>query len=488
MADNRYYAAVDIGASSGRVILGWLEDGKIKLEEVHRFVNGQRRQNGHDCWDVEALANEVIAGLAACKSKTGVEPTTIGIDTWAVDYVLIDEKGNLVSDAVAYRDDRTFGMPEAVDHIIAPDELYGRTGIQRNTINTIYQLMAHRLEHPEQLEQAAHLLMIPDYLNWRLTGQLSNEYTNASSTGLLDARACDWDWTLLDMLHIPRHLFMKPTMPGVTLGSLTDEVAAQVGYQADVVLVATHDTGSAFVAVPAEDDESVFISSGTWSLMGVELTEPNTSREAMAYNLTNEGGCECRYRFLKNIMGLWMSQCVRREYNGVDYVEGKTSHVAKLDHELGFGEMVDAARATPGFCSYVDVSDDRFLAPESMIEEIRSACAESGQDIPQTLGEIMRVIYVSLARAYAGTVEGLRDITGRRFSRINIVGGGCQDTYLCELTAKACGLPVYAGPIEGTCLGNLAVQMIADGKFEGVDDARACIGQSFPIDHYDPEA
>ena len=484
MATEKCYAAVDIGASSGRVYAGWLEDGKMQLEEAYRFVNGQKRLGGHDCWDVEALFDHVAEGLAACKTKLGVTPATIGIDTWGVDYVLVDKDGQLVGDAVAYRDDRTYGMPEAVDHIIAPEELYARTGIQRNAINTIYQLMAHRLEHPEQLEEAERLLLIPDYLNWRLTDVAANEYTNASTTGLLDARTCDWDWSLLDRLHVPCHLFERPLMPGHVLGKLTPEMAERIGYQADVVLVASHDTGSAFVAVPA-DDESVFISSGTWSLVGAELANPITSRESMAYNFTNEGGCANTYRYLANIMGLWMNQSVRREYNGVDYVEGKTSHMAKSDHEIGFGEMVDAARAASGFTAYVDVADDRFLAPESMIEEIRQACLESGQDVPQNLGEVMRVIYVSLARAYAKTVDGLRELTGKHFTNIHIVGGGCQDTYLDELTAKACGLPVYAGPIEGTCLGNLAVQMIAAGELADVAAARACIAQSFPIERYE---
>lgn len=482
------YAAVDIGASSGRVYLGWVEDGRLRAECAHRFENSQRRVNGHDCWDVGSLADEVIAGLASCKESFGAEPASVGIDTWGVDYVLLDAEGGIVGDTVAYRDARTAGMLEAADKIMPAEELYMRTGIQRNPINTIYQLLAQRLEHPDQLEAAQRFLMVPDYLNFVLTGIAANEYTNASTTGMLDARACDWDPAILEAFGIPARLFETPTMPGTVLGAFTPAIAARVGYQSTVVLVASHDTGSAFLAAPAKDEDSVCISSGTWSLIGVELAEPITTPVALSCNFTNEGGFRKRYRFLKNIMGLWINQSVRREYNGVDYVEGKTDNTALADHRIDFGEMVQAARDAHGFTAYVDVDDERFLAPISMIKELRAACTEAGQPVPQTLGEIMRTIYCSLSRSYAEAVRELEGITGRTYTSICLVGGGGQDEYLDELTAQATGLPVYVGPTEGTCFGNFEVQLIADGTLDTVQQARDLVARSFQVKVYEPEA
>ncbi len=485
LANKRCYAAVDIGASSGRVLVGYLEAGKICLEEVHRFDNAQRRVNGHDCWDVEKLFNEVVAGLAAVRDKTGATPVSVGIDTWGVDFVLLDENDQLVGDAVAYRDARTDDILPQLDQIILPSELYARTGIQRQSFNTICQLVALKNEHPEQLERAKSFLLIPDYLHWRLTGVKAIEYTNASTTGLLDAQACDWDEEILRKIGVSPELFSTPVIPGSSLGHLLPEIAERVGYDAEVILPATHDTGSAFLAVPATD-QSVFISSGTWSLLGVENPSPVATPEAREQNFTNEGGYQRRYRFLKNIMGLWMSQSVRREANGVDYVEGKTSHVRMADHDLGFGELIDMARAAEPFSAIVDVDDPRFLAPDSMIEEIRAACRESGQPVPEDLGQVMRVVYCSLVDDYARAAKGLEELTLRTYSQVNIVGGGCQDDYLNQMTADACGLPVVAGPVEGTSLGNLMVQMIEDGAFKDLAEARSCVASSFGVKRFEP--
>ena len=480
------YAAVDIGASSGRVLMGWLDDGKMQLEEVYRFDNVQKRVNGHDCWDVEGLFAHVVAGLKAAKEKTGVVPVTVGIDTWAVDFVLLDGANNIVGDTVAYRDDRTNGMYEVADALMPAEEVYAKTGIQRQPFNTIYQLIALKQEHPEQLAAASTLLMIPDYLNFRLTGKKACEYTNATSTSLLNARTQEWDEDILDAMGLPKGIFLKPTMPGTLLGTLSPEIIAQVGYDATVVLPATHDTGSAFLAVPARDEHAVFLSSGTWSLLGVENPEPITSAESLAQNFTNEGGYQLRFRYLKNIMGLWMNQSVRREVNGVDYVEGKTAHKAMLDHKVDFDELRALCREAEPFESYVDVQDARFLAPDSMIEEIKAACADAGQPVPQTIGEVMRTIYCSMGKCYADAIEGLRKLTGNDYASINIVGGGCQDWYLNQTTADACGLPVYPGPIEGTSIGNLIVQMIAGGEFSSLQEARDCVARSFNIQKIEP--
>ena len=477
-----YHLAIDIGASSGRHILGHLEDGKMILEEVFRFDNSQIRKDGHDCWDHPALARSVLQGLAKCK-EIGKIPATIGIDTWGVDFVLLDEKGLPCSDMVAYRDARTEGADALVDAAISADELYARCGIQKMLFNTIYQLAALKKEHPEQLAKAQRLLMVPEYLNFVLTGKMANEYTNATTGNLVNARAKDWDWEVIDKLGLPRRIFGKLEMPGTPLGGLTPAVQAEVGFDAQVVLPATHDTGSAFLAVPARDDQAVYISSGTWSLLGVENAEPITTPEAKAANFTNEGGAWHRFRFLKNIMGLWMIQSIRRELNGVAYVEGKekTATWTLADYEKGkkysFADLENAAKAASAFAGRVSANDTRFLAPASMIAEVQAAADVK----PATVGELMQCVYASLADCYAKMITNLARLTGKTYTSVNIVGGGSKDGYLNKLTAEATGLEVFAGPTEGTAIGNLIVQFIAAGEFADLADARACVGRSFDV-------
>ena len=485
----RYYLAIDIGASSGRLVLGHVEDGKIILEEVHRFDNTQIHIDGHDCWDVDMIWENILQGLEKCR-EVGKVPATLGIDTWGVDFVLVDSEGRRVGDAVAYRDARTQTIAPQVDREIGLENLYRATGIQRQPFNTVYQLAALSREHPEQLAAASRFLMIPEYFNYLLTGVMANEYTNATTTNLLNARTCAWDVAALEAVGAPARLFEPVAMPGTVLGGFTPEVRSRVGFDAEVVLPATHDTGSAFLAVPARDDNAVYLSSGTWSLLGVEHEGPITSDASRFQNFTNEGGFEKRYRFLKNIMGLWMIQSIRRELNGVDYVSGKRASRTKADREIGFGELADAARAEEAAATepspQVNVNDDRFLSPDSMIEEIKQACRETGQAVPETTGALMRCVYESLTRCYADSIAELSALTGREYTSINIVGGGCQDRYLNELTARACGLPVYAGPIEGTSLGNLVVQMIGAGEFTCLQEARDAIRSSFDVEVYEP--
>ena len=503
-----YFLAIDIGASSGRHILGHVEDGKIVLEEMYRFDNSQIRKDGHDCWDMAALARAVIAGIKACKDA-GKVPSTIGIDTWGVDFVLLDEQGLPCSDMVAYRDARTEGADALVDAAISADELYARCGIQKMLFNTIYQLAALKKEHPEQIEKAQRLLMVPEYLNYVLTGKMANEYTNATTGNLVNARTKDWDWEVIDKLGLPRRIFGKLEMPGTTLGGLAPAVQAEVGFDAQVVLPATHDTGSAFLAVPARDDKAVYISSGTWSLLGVENAEPITTPEAKAANFTNEGGAWYRFRFLKNIMGLWMIQSIRRELNGVDYVVGKNGDSKDSkdvndskdlkdvkdskdlkdlkdlkglkDGKWSFADLEAAAKAVGSFAGRVDANDTRFLSPASMIAEVRAACADSGQTVPETVGELMQCVYASLADCYAKMIKNLSVLTGKTYTSINIVGGGSKDGYLNKLTAEATGLEVFAGPTEGTAIGNLIIQFIAAGVFKDLADARAAVARSFDV-------
>lgn len=476
---NRYYLAIDIGASSGRHIIGWVQDGKMLLKEIHRFENRQRSENGHLVWDMDNLWNGIIDGLKACK-KENMIPETVGIDTWGVDYVLLDKDGNMVGDAVAYRDNRTADMDKELIKSLSEEELYKRTGIQKQPFNTIYQLLALKKENPEQLEKADSLLMIPDYFSFRLTGVKKQEYTNATTSNLVNAEGKEWDMEIIEKLGLPKKLFGKLSLPGTTVGTFSNEISELVGFKSTVILPATHDTGSAFLAVPARDETSVYLSSGTWSLLGVENAAPITSDIAKRENLTNEGGAFYRYRFLKNIMGLWIIQSIRRELNGSEYVEGKKSKYA-TDKTYSFPDLIEEAKKCSDFETVLDVNDSSFLSPESMIDAIKDYCRAHGQNVPESVGQIMQSVYLGLSRCYADTIKEIENITGKKITGINIIGGGCQDSYLNELTAKATSLPVYAGPIEGTAIGNLVIQMITAGIFKSLADARNCIFESFDI-------
>lgn len=457
------YLAVDIGASSGRHMLAWIEDGKIKLEEVWRFENKLVNKNGHLCWDAEYLFGEILAGLKHCK-EIGRVPAYMGIDTWGVDFALLDKEGNRVGDTVAYRDSRTNGMDVELYKDIAEEELYARTGIQKQLFNTVYQLKALLLSQPELLEKAERLLMLPDYFHYLLTDVMINEYTNATTGQLVNAATNDWDYELMERVGIPTRLFGELKLPGTVVGKFSEKIANEVGFDCTVILPATHDTGSAVAAVPATDDDFLYISSGTWSLIGAERKEANCSEESRLCNFTNEGGVEYRYRYLKNIMGLWMIQSIRREYNKV----------------YSFGDIARLAEEAT-IASVIDVNDPRFTMPDSMIEAVRSLCAETNQQVPETVGEVARVIYIGLAKCYGEAVRGVEKITNRTYSRLHIVGGGCQDDFLNRLTAESTGMDVYAGPIEATALGNLAVQMMATGVFATLEDARDTIARSFDV-------
>ena len=464
---SQYYLAIDIGASSGRHILAHMEDGKMVLEEVHRFPNGMVEQDGELVWEAERLFAEIKAGMKKCK-ELGKVPVSVGIDTWGVDFVLLDKEGNRIGNAVAYRDSRTKGMDEEVYKIIPEDELYARTGIQKQMFNTIYQLMALKVKKPEQLAVAETLLMVPDYFHYLLSGVAATEYTEATTGQLVSPETKDWDMELIERLGYPKHIFKKMVTPGTVLGDLTAEVQEEVGYNCKVVVPATHDTGSAVMAVPSNQQDTLYISSGTWSLMGTELLEANCSPESKANNLTNEGGFDYRFRYLKNIMGLWMIQSVKKE----------------IGEGLGFGEICEMASKST-ITSIVDCNDDRFLAPKNMTKEVQAACAESGQPVPETLAEVAAVIYNSLAQCYAKTIKEIEEITGKNYDRIHIVGGGANADYLNRLTAKATGVPVYAGPTEATAIGNLVAQMITDGAVKDLWGARECVFNSFDVVKYD---
>lgn len=475
------HLAIDIGASSGRHIVGQVVDGRMELTEVYRFENGFSRRNGHLVWDLDALIENVITGLAVAHEQ-GFSPATIGIDTWAVDFVLLDANDERIGDCVGYRDSRTDGVRDALElsGILSFDEHYGRTGIQYQQFNTAYQLCALSRDDRGQLEAARSFLMVPDYLNWALCGVKANEYTNASTTALVNAQTGDWDEELISRLNLPRGMFQPISMPGTALGYLCPGIAERVGFDAKVMLVASHDTGSAWLAVPARDEQAVYVSSGTWSLMGTELRAPVCTAASAAANFTNEGGYEKRFRYLKNIMGLWMIQNVRKEL-GVRNGE-------QTGASPSWGELVEAAEAAraAGFSCVVDADDPEFLAPASMLAALREVAERSHQAVPKTMGEYALTVYDSLAADYARSVAQLRSLTGTTYTSINIVGGGSNNDYLNQATADACKLSVFAGPTEGTALGNLMVQFISSGEYASLEAARAAIKKSFDIKEYKP--
>lgn len=465
---SRYYLAVDIGASSGRHILAHREGGRMVLEEIYRFPNGMTNQDGSLVWDVDRLFEEIKAGMRQC-ATLGKIPESMGIDTWAVDYVLLDRDGRRLGPAYAYRDDRTAGMDMEVYRCMREEELYGVTGIQKQNFNTIYQLMAVKQQHPEYLEQAAKLLMIPDYFHYLLTGVAATEYTNATTTQLVSPITKTWDMNLIRTLGYPTGIFQNILLPGSELGHLTESIREEVGYDCKVVLPATHDTASAVMAVPSNKEDTLYISSGTWSLMGTEIMTANCSPESRALNLTNEGGYDYRFRYLKNIMGLWMIQSVKKE----------------IGQDMDFATIC-AMAAREDIVSLVDCNDSRFLAPENMTLEVQNACRESGQQVPEGIAQVAAVIYNSLAECYRKTVEEIEHMTGKTYDRLYIVGGGANADYLNRITARATGRTVCAGPTEATAVGNVAAQMIAFREFQSLHDARVCIYHSCQMEIFEP--
>ncbi len=474
MHTGREYLAVDIGASSGRHMVARLENGRMRMKEVYRFENGNKtipdeKAGKKLVWDTEHLFREIVNGMKAAH-REGYAPCSMSIDTWAVDYVLLDEEGRRLGDAYGYRDHRTEGMDAVVGRVLSEEALYARTGIQKQIFNTIYQLTADREKRPEILAKAKTFLMLPDYFTYLLTGAKCAEYTNATSTQLVDPVTKQWDRELIRMLNLPEEIFLPLSLPGTRAGRLRPELAAEVGFDTEVLLCATHDTASAVMAMPGTGD-GIFLSSGTWSLMGTELPEALREEASRKENFTNEGGYDYRFRYLKNIMGLWMIQSVRNEMNKA----------------YSFAQLCAMAEEVKDFPSRVDVDEHRFFAPDSMIGTIREACSESGQPVPETPGELATVVYQSLADCYKKSLSNLEAMTGKTYPAINIIGGGANAEYLNQLTANATGKTVYAGPTEATAIGNIVCQMLACGDFSSVSEARSCIFDSFAVKTFTPE-
>lgn len=429
-----YCLAIDIGASSGRHILGEYKNGVLETTEIYRFDNGIKDINGTLCWDIEYLTKCVIEGIKKC-SEIGKLPETVAIDTWGVDYVLLDKDLKEILPCVSYRDSRTVGMPEEVDKIISPEDLYARTGIQRQNYNTIYQLYSD--VKSGKIEKAEHFLMMPEYLSYRLTGVMKSEYTISSTTSLLDAEKKTWDTELIKMLGIKPTLFNEVCHPGTVVGNLKEEIRDYVGFDLTVKLAPSHDTASA-VAACELDGHGMFISSGTWSLIGARNNYPVLSKEACEANFANEGGANNTYRFLKNIMGMWLFQSIRKN----------------LDKKYTYDEMMEMAKKS-SFTKTFDPNDQRLVAPENMIEAVRDCLNEP--ELP--LEDVINSVYHSLAASYSRVVSEIEKITGETVDSINIVGGGSKDTYLNYLTGEYTKKPIKAGPVEATAMGNLKSQI-----------------------------
>ena len=465
----------DFGASSGRAMLGTLENGKLEIKEVHRFSNDPVMFCGRFVWDLPRLFYEMKQALLKI-SHMKVKVDAIGIDTWGVDFGLLDKNGRLLGLPVHYRDARTDGMREAVRRVIPDAELFGRTGLAYNSFNTIYQLYAMRLEGDPTLDMAEHMLFMPDLLAWLLTGKVGTEYTIASTSALLNPYTRDWDRELLEKLDIPERMLGEVKLPGTVRGTLLPEIARECGVEEiPVIAVGGHDTASAVAAVPARDADFAYISSGTWSLLGAEIPKPLCEESVMNANYTNEGGVNGSIRLLKNIMGLWIIQECKREWD-------------RRSDAVDFAGLVELAVKAPAFKAMIDVDDQCFMAPGDMPARIQAYCEKTGQAVPKGRGEISRVIYESLALKYRWAIERLeQDLLKKPVRSLNIVGGGSKNVLLNRFTAEAIQRPVITGPSEGTVIGNLLMQAVALGELEDIWALRRVVEASFPTEEYLPE-
>lgn len=467
--------AIDLGASSGRGIVGKFDGKKFTVEENHRFPNEPVNTNGNFNWDILRIFHEIKTSISKCALSDDKDIKSIGIDTWGVDYGFIDKNGALMANPYHYRDARTDGIQPYAFKTVPFEELYGITGIQTINFNTIYQLVADLRDRPYMVENAERLLFTPDLLNYFLTGQKFTEYTIASTGAVLDAKARNISVDLLKKFGINEKLFSEVVMPGHKIGKLTPALISELGnITADVVNIASHDTASAVIAVPAKrGDDFVYISSGTWSLMGVENDEPVINAQSLKYNFTNEGGAGGKIRFLKNIMGLWLEQESRRQWKR----EGQS---------YTFDELTAKALEAKPFACFINPNDDLFTPSGDMPGRIREFCKRTNQYVPETVGEIVRCIFESLALCYRNTIESIEDMTGKKYSSINIVGGGTKEKILCQYAADASNRAVYAGPVEATAIGNIAMQTIATGELKDIYEARDIVRNSFEIKVYEP--
>lgn len=465
MRKDKYFLAIDIGASSGRHILGSYKDNKIQIEEIYRFKNEILKINNNLCWNFEYLFNEIINGLKKCKDLNKI-PVSLAIDTWGVDFVLLDKYDNILGNNISYRDHRTDNIPEEVYKLISKEELYKRTGIQNLVFNTIYQLYAIRKNSPEFLERAKSFLMTPDYFNFLLTGNKFNEYTNASTTQLLNIQTTTWDYDILESLNIPKSIFQNIIQPSTSIGYLKENIKEKIGFDLEVIAAPSHDTASAVLSVPNDnEDDFLYLSSGTWSLLGTESDNYNSSLESLELNFTNEGGYNHKYRYLKNIMGLWIIQNIKKE----------------LNDKYSFKDLCDMASKVNNKSIIIDVNDKSFLSPDSMIETIKDYCKSKLNHNIKNIEELINIVYNSLVRCYIDTINNIEKLLNKKMKSLYIIGGGSKDDYLNSLIAKELEMKVFSGPTEATAIGNIISQMLNKKIFLSVKEARKCIFESFEI-------
>jgi rhamnulokinase len=481
-ANDPVHLAVDLGASSGRVLAGRVHDSGIDLEELHRFSNGGVHLGRRLVWNLLGQWEQVVEGLRRGAAQFGNRVRSVGADTWGVDYVLLDRNDDQVGPCFHYRDARTRGMIERAFERLSREKIFQATGLQFIEINTVYQLLAMRLEGSPLLDIAERFLMVPDFLHWQLTGEKVNEYTNASTTQLLDANSGEWSMEVLRAFELPESIFSPPLQPGTCLGTLLPSVTHQTQLHSgvEVILPATHDTGSAVLAVPAnsfakERPDWCYISCGTWSLMGAELARPVLTEACQMFNFTNEGGVQGSVRLLKNIAGLWIVQQCREQWKR----EGQ---------DWSWNRLIELADQAPSMTSIIDTDSEMFIAPASMPAAIREFCRQTNQPIPETEGQIIRCALESLVLRYRLVLGNLEQLLGHSFSTIHMVGGGVQNRMLCQFTADACGRPVVAGPVEATALGNVMMQAIGTGRLGSIVEARKLIRGAKDIHHYEPQA
>lgn len=465
--------AFDFGASSGRAIIGCFDGDKITLEEVHRFSNDPVSVGGTVYWDVLRLFYEIKQGIVKAKIAGGFD--SIGIDTWGVDFGLIDSEGKLMENPVHYRDTRTAGLVDESFKTMPKEKLYGITGIQFMELNTLFQLISLKKYRPWMLERADKMLFMPDLLAYMLTGKMCAEYSIASTSQLIDLETKSWSEEILDAFGIKKSLFAPLVKPGTVLGELSKEICEECGVDpVPVISVCGHDTQSAITSVPCEDGNFAFLSSGTWSLFGTELDKPIVNETSMNINITNEGGFDGSTGFLKNIIGLWLIQESRRQWKR----EGE---------EYSYADLEKLALAAEPFRCFIDPDAPEFVPHGNIPERVREFCRRTGQHVPQTVGEVMRCIYESLAMKYRLTFEKLRECTKRDYPVIHVIGGGTKDGLLCQMTANSCDRTVKAGPIEATVMGNVAVQLMSDGSVENIGQARKIVADSSELKTYEPK-
>lgn len=471
--DRASCVAIDLGASSGRVILSTFNGKSIELKEVYRFPNYAIKLGDRYYWNFPGIYNEILKGLRkAVKQERNI--ISIGIDTWGVDYGLLDEEGNLIGLPIHYRDERTQSIIDDVERILPFSEIYKKTGIQKMAINTLYQLYSDKIIRPKILENADVLLFIPDLLNYYLTGEVYSEYTIASTSQLLNAVEGDWDKDIISNLNLPMHIFKPIINPGEIYGYLREDIGRELGLSSiPVIAVASHDTASAIVGTPLKNSSSAYLSCGTWSLLGVEIDAPIINDKSYKFNFTNEGGVDGTIRLLKNINGLWIIQQLKKAWSQYKY-------------EVTFDDIIEAAKKAERTDFSIDPEDDRFMAPDNMIEEIIGFCVDAEQGEPKDLGEIAIAAYNGIVSRYVKTLSELEDVLGRNIETINMVGGGIQDTLLCQMTANATGREIVAGPIEASTMGNSIMQFIVSGHIEDVKEGRAIVENSFKLKHYNP--